>query len=337
MTGKSEAEQDRRRLYERIGQFLFDHRLEPSPANYMLVHMLVTGSNASAVAAVEEATEDGLRLSQDEADRILAMIGEAPPAPPSPAADAAIKEVRRQMDDFAGIVDTTRAEVKVYGRDLKSGAAQLAAAAGAESIAELIRVTGTMIERTRAAEGRLEAATGEARALRARLASAEEEARRDPLTGLPNRRAFGDRFAALSNEGTPFAVALCDIDRFKRINDSHGHAVGDRVLKTVASILQQSCEGATVARYGGEEFAILFPAKEAAAAAAIVDAAREAVAERQFTVRETDAPLGRVAFSAGVVAAAKGEAYETIMQRADALLYKAKHEGRNRVETEPSA
>ena len=337
MTGKSEAEQDRRRLYERIGQFLFDHRLEPSPANYMLVHMLVTGSNASAIAAVEEATEDGLRLSQDEADRILAMIGEAPPAPASPAAEAAIEEARRQMDDFAGIVDTTRAEVKVYGRDLKSGAAQLAAAAGAESIAELIRVTGTMIERTRAAEGRLEAATGEARALRARLASAEEEARRDPLTGLPNRRAFGDRFAALSNEGTPFAVALCDIDRFKRINDSHGHAVGDRVLKTVAGILQQSCDGATVARYGGEEFAILFPAKDAATAAAIVDAAREAVAERRFTVRETDAPLGRVAFSAGVVAAAKGEAYETIMQRADALLYKAKHEGRNRVEQEPSA
>src|SRR3546814_11717130 len=93
-----------------------------------------------------------------------------------------------------------------------------------------------MIERTRAAEGRLEAATGEAKTLRARLASAEEEARRDPLTGLPNRRAFGDRYAALSDEGTPFAVALCDIDRFKHINDSHGHAVGDRVLQTVAAI-----------------------------------------------------------------------------------------------------
>lgn len=322
-------------MFDAVGQFLFEHSLDPTPANYMLVHMLVTGSNDSAIAAIEEATGDGLRLTQEDADRIMTMLGEV--APPAPSAEAAISEARRQMDSFAGIVDTTRAEVRVYGRDLKSGAAQLAAAAGPESIAELIRVTGAMIERTRAAEGRLEAATGEAKTLRARLASAEEEARRDPLTGLPNRRAFGDRYAALSDEGTPFAVALCDIDRFKHINDSHGHAVGDRVLQTVAGILQDSCDGATVARFGGEEFAILFPSKDAATAAAIIDAARETVAARQFKVRETDAPLGRVAFSAGVVAATKGETYETIIQRADALLYKAKKDGRNRVETEPAA
>ncbi|WP_431869276.1 GGDEF domain-containing protein [Allosphingosinicella sp.] len=336
MTDDRRVERERRRVFEAVGKFLFEHSLDPIPANYMLVHMLVTGSNASAIAAIEEATGDGLRLTQDDADRIMTMLGEASPTPVAPSAEAAIEEARRQVDSFAGIVDTTRAEVRVYGRDLKSGAAQLAAAAGPESIAELIRVTGAMIERTRAAEGRLEAATGEAKTLRARLASAEEEARRDPLTGLPNRRAFGDRYAALSDEGTPFAVALCDIDRFKHINDSHGHAVGDRVLQTVAAILQDSCDGATVARYGGEEFAILFPSKDAATAAAIVDAAREAVASRQFKVRETDAPLGRVAFSAGVVAAARGETYETIIQRADALLYKAKYGGRNRVEAEAS-
>src|SRR3546814_1090976 len=106
------------------------------------------------------------------------------PTPVAPSAEAAIEEARRQVDSFAGIVDTTRAEVRVYGRDLKSGAAQLAAAAGPESIAELIRVTGAMIERTRAAEGRLEAARGEAKSLRARLASGEEGAGRGPGTGL---------------------------------------------------------------------------------------------------------------------------------------------------------
>src|SRR3546814_2251936 len=76
----------------------------------MLVHMLVTGSNASAIAAIEEATGDGLRLTQDDADRIMTMLGEASPTPVAPSAEAAIEEARRQVDSFAGIVDTTRSE-----------------------------------------------------------------------------------------------------------------------------------------------------------------------------------------------------------------------------------
>jgi diguanylate cyclase len=335
VTSISEAERERRRLYERVGQFLFEHSLEPNPANYLLVHMLVTGSNASAVAAIEEATSDGLRLTQGVADRIISMVG-GPEIAGTPSESAVIEEARRQMDSFANIVEAARAQVKTYERDLESGAARLAAAEP-DSLAELIRITGAMIERTRAAEGQLEVATGEAQALREQLASAEEEARRDALTGLPNRRAFGARHSALAAAGAPLAVALCDIDRFKQINDSHGHAVGDRVLRTFAGILEESCDGAMVARFGGEEFAILFPSLDAAAAAAIVDEAREQVSTRQFKVRETDAPLGQITFSAGVAAAADGETLEALLQRADALLYRAKDRGRNCVEAEGAA
>jgi diguanylate cyclase len=89
-----------------------------------------------------------------------------------------------------------------------------------------------------------------------------------------------------------------------------------------------------VARYGGEEFAVVFAAIGAAAASRIVGEAREAVANRHFKVRETDAPLGAVTFSAGVVAAGKEEDVESAMKRADALLYKAKDRGRNRVEVD---
>jgi diguanylate cyclase len=334
VTASNSLEGRRKRLFDAVGKFLFEHRLEPSPTNYMLVHMLVTGSNASAVAAIEEATGDGLRLSQEDADRIVTMVG-ADDLYKSPAfSDAMVDEARRQMEDFATLVDETRADVETYERDLQTGAAGLALANDPESVADLIRITSAMIERTRAAEERLETATDEARTLREQLASAEEEARRDALTGLPNRRAFTDRYDELMETGASFAVALCDIDRFKRINDSHGHAVGDRVLRTVARILEKSCDGAMVARYGGEEFIIVFPWTDAAAASRIIDAARDAVAARNFRVRETDAPVGQITLSAGVVAAAAGESVDALLSRVDTLLYRAKNDGRNRVEAE---
>ena len=339
MAEGGDKDDPRRRVFDAVGAFLFEHRLEPSPANYLLVHQMITHSNASAVAAIEEATSDGLRLSQRDADRIMSELGStiAGSASLSAVGKEAIDEARRQMESFAAMIETTREEVQTYERDLETGAAQLATVGDREPIADLIRLTSAMIERTRSAEKRLEVATSEARALREQLASAEEEARRDPLTGLPNRRAFQDRYAALVDADVPITVALCDVDRFKSVNDSHGHAVGDRVLKMVAHLLETHCEGHMVARYGGEEFVILFPTVDAATASAIVDTARQAVSDRYFKVRETDAPLNRITFSAGVVSAARGEDEESLLKRADALLYQAKNGGRNRIEPQPYA
>lgn len=332
--GGDKAE-NRRRIFDAVGAFLFEHGLEPSPANYLLVHQLITQSNASAVAAIEEATSDGLRLTQRDADRIMSELGSAV-ADGGESLQAsgkeAIEEASRQMESFATMIESTREEVQTYERDLETGAAQLATVGDRESIADLIRLTSAMIERTRSAEKRLESARSEARALREQLASAENEARRDALTGLPNRRAFQDRYAALLEADVAVTVALCDVDRFKSVNDSHGHVVGDRVLKMVAHLLETHCDGHMVARYGGEEFAILFPGVDAETASAIVDRAREAVSERHFKVRETDEPLNRITFSAGVVSAARGEAEESLLKRADALLYRAKDGGRNRIE-----
>src|SRR3546814_8636381 len=97
VTDDRRVERERRRVFQVVGKFLFEHSLDPIPANYMLVHMLVTGSNASAIAAIEEATGDGLRLTQDDADRIMTMLGEASPTPVAPSAEAAIEEARRQV------------------------------------------------------------------------------------------------------------------------------------------------------------------------------------------------------------------------------------------------
>ena len=308
-------------LYRQIGVFLAEHGLWPSPENYALIYAHVTTGDSPLSDAIRAATGDGLRLTQNDVDKIAELHG----ASPASADAEAIASARRQMDDFAAMVETSRAEAQSYGRDLEAGAAQLEEAGGAAALAA---ITKAMIERTRAAERQLTAARDEAQALRVKLAEAGEEARRDALTNLPNRRAFEEKLADCARESVPVSIAICDIDHFKRVNDNYGHAVGDRVLKVVADILDQHCGEHMVARLGGEEFVVLFENLSPAEAARHLDAARNYLAAKRFRVRETDKPMGTISFSAGV---APGH---DALGRADALLYEAKNGGRNQVRCE---
>ena len=133
--------------------------------------------------------------------------------------------------------------------------------------------------------------------------------------------------------GTGISLAICDIDHFKRVNDQYGHAVGDRVIRVVAETLRDNCRGNMVARIGGEEFVVLFEGIAPAEGAAILDEALDHLAARRFKVRETDTPLGKITFSAGI-ACGRHQVGGPAIQRADALLYEAKHAGRNQIRCE---
>jgi diguanylate cyclase len=319
-------------LYDQIGAFLAEHGLWPSPANFALAYQLFADEGSPQAKAVKEATADGIRLTQRDADRIMNEHG-MPVAPSRPTGvdPEVLAAATRQMEEFAAIVETSRAETYNYGVDLAEGAAQMEAALGSASA--LISITKTMIQRTKAAEQQLTAARDEAEGLKARLAEVGEEARRDQLTGLPNRRAFEEQYAALEREKALISLAICDVDHFKRINDQYGHGVGDRVLKAVAELLDESCGEHFVGRLGGEEFVVLFKGLNAEQAASVLDNARDALGAKHFKVRETDAPLGKVTFSAGI-ACGTSKANEPPLARADALLYEAKNAGRDQVRFE---
>jgi diguanylate cyclase len=325
--GEPAKEQSDRALFELIGGFLFEHRLEPSPENYLLAYHLASRTNAVAIAAVEEATSGGIRLSQREADRIRDEAGLLAAA--SASGDQAMSHAQRQLERVEAIIGGSQADTERYGRDLASSAAALSS--GADALENLMRITADMIDRTRSAERQLQRTNEEVQTLRRELANASEEARTDALTGLNNRRALEDRFDALQTAGVAFSAAVCDIDSFKGINDRHGHLVGDRVLKAVAQVLEATCQNHLVYRFGGEEFVVLLACVEGRQAAALIDAAREELASRHFKVRETDAEVGTVTLSAGVAEARPGESWAELLMRADTLLYRAKAAGRNRV------
>lgn len=170
-------------------------------------------------------------------------------------------------------------------------------------------------------------------ALQAQL---REQALRDPLTGLHNRRflfeAAQGLIEAARRDGQPLAVAVCDIDHFKRLNDEHGHAVGDAVLQRFAELMRHTLRKADVlCRHGGEEFVALLPGTDAAGAQALLQRLLHVL--QQPAAGSDGRPLPASSFSAGV--ARLGDDCSTLAQllsAADAALYAAKHRGRARIE-----
>ena len=165
-----------------------------------------------------------------------------------------------------------------------------------------------------------------------------EQARRDPLTGLHNRRFLTERLHELtrssSGAGTSIGVMLVDIDHFKQVNDRHGHLAGDRVLQAVARLLALAHEeGAeVVCRYGGEEFLLLLPDRGAARMRALAERLRGGVEALRIEPGGGTAEPITVTLSIGW-ASGQGEPIERLIDRADRALYRAKQAGRNRVES----
>ncbi|WP_413251135.1 GGDEF domain-containing protein [Shinella zoogloeoides] len=163
----------------------------------------------------------------------------------------------------------------------------------------------------------------------------ERAADTDYLTGLPNRRSLAragvEAFLSARQAGGGLCLAVFDIDKFKAINDTYGHDAGDRVLVHVANRLRAGLRPADlIARTGGEEFVVLFRDMAEADGLAIVERMRAAVENGGFSA---DGEGIALTVSAGLAArATRDETYDDLLRRADAALYRAKANGRNRVE-----
>lgn len=193
------------------------------------------------------------------------------------------------------------------------------------------------------------AAMRETEALREKNEALVRQTITDALTGIGNRKKFQDEMARLFEEsrtiGRSFALVMCDGDKFKSVNDTHGHHVGDAVLKELATRISASTgAAAVVCRYGGEEFALLVPGVQVREAVAIAEAARAAVCNPAFDLSHTPgAPATlSITISLGVACLdpAGGCTFaspESLIEAADKALYAAKESGRNRVCTDAAS
>ncbi|WP_191833171.1 GGDEF domain-containing protein [Pseudomonas fluorescens] len=174
----------------------------------------------------------------------------------------------------------------------------------------------------------------EAMGYREHLEEQRQKALIDPLTGLPNRAAWSERVdqevLEWQENGGHLLMAILDLDHFKRINDSYGHLAGDKVLKIVANVLRKHLRSRDfIARFGGEEFVLLIPQTAMPIGYQLAESLRAAIEACPFHFKGERVTI---TLSIGISAFRSGERSEVVLKRADEALYRAKHQGRNRVE-----
>ena len=313
-------------------------RLAPSPENYRIWYVHLAGEDAALSRALRQIQEAGEPLDEARCaelyERFFIRAAE----------ERAVLLAGKRLNDLAielnREVSTLSDETARYGSSLKDARERFGAAPNGDRIRSIVRgmveETARMQSQAAQVEGNLRASMAEIEGLRRDLQTAWSEARTDGLTSLANRKHFDQalRLAAAQSleHGSPACLLLSDIDHFKQFNDVYGHVLGDQVLRLVASLLRHNVKGQDlVARYGGEEFAVILPVTRLVDACTLADRLRELVGSRRVQLKDRGQTLGRVTLSIGVAEFAPGERCADWLARADAALYRAKREGRNRV------
>jgi len=328
----------RRRLLAQVADFLIDHDLEILPFTLSVAYDCVTGGSPNLARQIHERAEKGLPVT-------LHWLEDAHSTQSRDATAEAIANLVGQledgMSDFGRTVADVRAATGTYSTALETHVADLhsvhdVGVAGGDLMLRLTSLTRLMIDRTRTVEADMAQSETLIAQLQSRLEDARHLANQDHLTGLPNRRAFDALYDRELREarlvGETLCVAFCDIDHFKRINDTHGHPAGDRVIRYVADTLGRIADAKChVARHGGEEFAVLIRGANLADAWARLDTAREEIAQKRLVNRASDLPFGQITFSGGIADARAFGSKSDALKAADEALYAAKDGGRNRI------
>jgi diguanylate cyclase len=322
---------------------MLHHGIAPTSANYDLWLQHKSGANAGLSQAIEDHIAAGDTFTTELCARLHSRF--------MGAGDSVAQVVltgQQMARDLLQVVDLLRrAEEKNgdYGRTLETAATDLTTALGPDQIGQIVSslaaATLDMAQHNQLLSEQLVVATKEAEALRANLNTVRVESLTDSLTGLANRRMFDETLRMRIDEARALRVdlclLLCDIDHFKRFNDTWGHHTGDQILRFLASTLQAHAMGDwLVARYGGEEFAMIMPRASVKAAAQSAEALRRAIQTKRLRRRSTNEDLGQVTVSMGIAQLQPADTPQGFVERADACLYASKRAGRDRVTTDAS-
>jgi diguanylate cyclase len=308
------------------------------PRNYEIWYVYATGYNAPLNKIINETLARNGKLTESDLDQIYETY--LSQLKTSERIDKVGSRVIGEIEDVMRLISDALGMSASYGASLDGADHKLASVQNREQlkgiVQSLVKSTREMRETNRALEDRLSLSKNEISNLQQSLEAIRAESLTDPLTGLGNRKYF-DRsietaVAAALGSGEPLSLLMFDIDHFKSFNDSYGHLTGDQVLRLVGMSLKQTIKGQDItARYGGEEFAVVLPNTGLRQALTVADHIRRAVMAKELKKKSTGEILGRVTISVGVSMLKAGDDTDALIERADACLYAAKRNGRNRV------
>ena len=318
--------------------FLAKRRIPPTPGRIEIIYMFLTGQMEELTHRIERLiVQDKLTMEAiDEMHRHFLVHAENDDAVLKDASQRFEQTVQDVSDCIATATNKTERFTHVLV-DFRSSAGKAASALpGLDSV-----LTGAdeIVAANRVLNDRLVTSSRDIRNLREHLERLERDASSDPLTRIPNRKSFDlalrKATAEAARQNLPLCLLMIDIDHFKQFNDTHGHVLGDQILRLVARTMTRLVRDEDIpARYGGEEFTVVLPGATLDKAVEIADTIRLNVASKNAVNRRTGVVLGTITLSAGVAQYRPGESMSSLIIRADEAMYLAKQQGRNRVLSE---
>ncbi|BBB26461.1 GGDEF domain-containing protein [Amphritea japonica] len=242
------------------------------------------------------------------------------------------------MGDLESSASSTMQDTEAYNEVLQDSLSALRHSSDDQSLESIIQKltvnTETISESARQFQKKIDDAQAEIKALKQELETTRQDASVDPLTGLFNRRVFDAEVNQLAADTEPdVSLIMVDIDFFKKFNDNYGHQMGDKVLQYVAKLIKDECsEPLLPVRFGGEEFCLLLPGMSNEESAELAEKIRKKIAAIRIKQKKTGEVISSITASFGVARLAPDETPESLIERADAALYKAKDAGRNNVQ-----
>ena len=318
-----------------------DRSITPTPENYAVWLCYYTDAKMELKIAIDALIKAGTPIDDRVCDELYVAYFEDVSVG-SRMLKAGGKIAAEMQDVVRGLKDVGE-HTKAYGVQLQVAQKELVkrgvAGDAREVVASLVGATNVMASKSHSLETQLIESGREIECLREQLELVRVEASTDALTGIANRKEFETQLETLSADadagGGPLSLLMCDIDLFKRVNDTFGHQTGDQVIRFVATIMDQAKpKNGLVARIGGEEFAMLAPNTSRKAALIIAEQIRVAVEGKRLVRRSTNIDLGTITVSLGVAQRQLLEGTTTFVERADAALYMSKRNGRNKVTLE---
>ncbi len=318
--------------------FLSKYQIPASPINYLIGYEYISAGNVALKKAIDNIIDQSSSITEKKLLEIYQQYI-------SRDDTNAINTVRMKLQS---IMNTLQDEYLISSQELNQYLS---------SLSHYVEILSTPLEKNqlddetrkvvvdtqstetsqRNLDNKLSSMMDEVQLLRQQLEQVREESLTDALTGLANRRAFDGMLEKLlqqnSEEDIPFCLVIADIDYFKKFNDTYGHLVGDKVLRYVGKTIKSCVKGMDMtARFGGEEFVILLPETEMEGAEIVAEHVRQAISKKDLTDHSKNSNYGRITISLGISQYQKGELPTDLISRADQALYKAKENGRNRVE-----
>jgi diguanylate cyclase len=332
-----ETKEQSAELLRRVLALMGQHDAAFNPVSFTVWYEFASGINTRLAQAIEELTQKQARLT----DELIGQLYQTYVADVDPAAMHRISgEFQRVMVGMAESALRTGDHAGAFGEQLQGLSAALTnqdVTAMSALVTQALADTALMRSSAQALQQQLLTSRQEMDLLQQDLVRARDEAVLDPLTRVLNRKGFDQQLALMLAEptepGKVHGLIMLDIDHFKKVNDTHGHVMGDRVIQALGEVLRNCVTDAThsCARYGGEEFAILMPQSTREAAMALAEIVRLKTRSMKIRDRRTQEVVLTVTVSAGVAVLKPGDDAQALVERADAALYQSKQTGRDRV------